>query len=112
MREIKAIVRQQRIAAVLQALREFSAVDPDVESCCRSITVMPVLRPLTHPEPIQQHYSMDLAEPVVNAYRVELFCTDDLVDTITNAIRHAAHTGQPEAGWIAVTEVQLAEAIS
>ena len=54
---------------------------------------------------------MELAEPVVAEYKLELRCADDLADSLVDLIAKAAHTGQPEAGWVVVSEVQRAEEI-
>lgn len=34
-----------------------------------------------------------------------IFCTDDLAPAVINAIRHAAHTGHPGDGVIAISEI-------
>lgn len=108
MKEIKAYIRQYRIADVLQALRDSGLCDPSAAARCHNITVSQVQRPLASADPTQQHYSMDLAEPVVMEYKLELMCPDDLVATLTGLITQAAHTGQPEAGWVFVSEIQQA----
>ncbi|MDT3736785.1 MAG: P-II family nitrogen regulator [Denitratisoma sp.] len=109
MKEIKAFIRQHRIADVLQALRESGLCDPGIAGAgCHNITVSQVQRPLAGAEPAQQHYSMELAEAVVAEYRLELACPDEAADTLVDTIARAAHTGQPDAGWIFVSEIQRA----
>ena len=49
---------------------------------------------------------MDLAEAVVSEYRLELACVDEVADALVDTITKAAHTGQPEAGWIFVNDIQ------
>ena len=108
MKEIKAYIRQYRIANVLQALRDSGLCDLAASAGCHKITVVQVQRPLGGADPAQQHYSMELAEPVVAEYKLELVCADDSVDALADLIAKAAHTGQPEAGWIFVSEIQQA----
>jgi nitrogen regulatory protein P-II 1 len=101
MKEIRAFIRQHRIADVLKALRDLSAA----EAGWHNITVSQVLRPLARAHPAQQHYSMELAEAVVSEYKLDLVCANEVADALMDAIAKAAHTGQPEAGWIFVSEV-------
>lgn len=51
---------------------------------------------------------MDLAEAVVTDCKLELTCADDVAESLVEAIAKAAHTGQPEAGWIFVSDIQRA----
>lgn len=108
MKEIKAYVRKYRIADVLQTLRDSGLCDLGAGAGCHNITVSQVQRPLASADPSQQHYSMDLAEPVIAEYKLELVCADDSVDALADLIAKAAHTGQPEAGWIFVSDIQQA----
>lgn len=109
MKEIKAFVRQHRIADVLQALRDSGLCELGTGGTnCHNITVSQVQRPLASGDSTQQHYSMELAEAVVTEYKLELICADDVVDALVAAIAEAAHTGQPEAGWIFVSDIQHA----
>lgn len=111
MKEIKAYIRKHRISDVLQALRNSGICDLGGATACHNITVSAVQRPLTGADPSQQHYSMDLAEPVVAEFKLELACPDDLVEALSDVIAKAAHTGQPEAGWIFVTDIHRATEI-
>ena len=104
MKEIKAFIRQHRIANVLQALRDLKVADISYHN----ITVSQVQRPLASEDPAQQHYSLDLAEAVVSEYKLDLVCADEVVDELIAAITTAAHTGLPNAGWIFVSEVTTA----
>mgnify|MGYP005859329369 CR=1 FL=1 len=109
MKEIKAFIRQHRIAGVLEALRESVLCDiGGAGHGCHNVTVSAVQRPLADTDPAQQHYSMDLAEAVVTEYKLELVCPDGLADMIVDVIARAAHTGQGDAGWILVSEIQRA----
>ena len=53
----------------------------------------------------EQHYSVDLAESVINESKLELICEDVQVDELVDIIGRAARTGQAEAGWIYVSEI-------
>lgn len=109
MKEIKGFIRQYRIANVLQALRDSGLRQPSVAGTgYHNITVCKVQRPLTSEDPSQQHYSMELAHLMVTEYKLELVCADDSVDALMDLIARAAHTGQPEAGWIFVSDIQHA----
>ncbi|WP_367395199.1 P-II family nitrogen regulator [Cupriavidus sp. Agwp_2] len=113
MKEIKAFVRQHRIANVLAALRDTGHCDmSNSGNGCHNITISKVQRPLASGDPTQQHYSMELAEAVVAEYKLELVCADDVVDVLADAIAMAAATGQAEAGWIFMSEVQRAVRIA
>ena len=91
---------------MLQALRDSGLCDPSAGTGCHNLTVVQVQRPLTSADPSQQHYSMELAEPVVAEFKLELVSADDLADSLVDIIAKAAHTGQPEAGWIFVSDVE------
>lgn len=108
MKEIKAYVRVPRIAGVLEALRDSGLCEPGAAGRCHNFTVVEVQRPLTGADPSQQHYSIDLAEPVVAEFKLEIVCADDVSGTLVDVIARAAHTGQPDAGWIFVSDVQQA----
>lgn len=109
MKEIKAFIRQHRIANVLQALRDSGQCDlGDACNGCHNMTVSKVQRPLASVDPTQQHYSMELAEAVVAEYKLELVCADDVADALADAIVKAAATRQAEAGWIFMSDIQRA----
>lgn len=106
MKEIKAYVHRSRIAGVIQALRESGLCDVDGRSGGRNVTVYEVkgtLEPLGDDE---QHYSIDLAEAVVHEFKLELMCEDTLVERVLEIIRTTARTGQENAGWICVVDLE------
>ncbi|WP_319244917.1 P-II family nitrogen regulator [uncultured Propionivibrio sp.] len=111
MKEIKAVVKPTRIAAVLQVLKSV-AERSSSKGACQHIAVSQVVHPLTPRDHGQPQYSMELAEPVLAYYRVEFVCTDDTVMPVVASIKKAAYTGQPDAGWIVVTETHAIEHIS
>lgn len=108
MKEIKAFIPQYRIADVLEALRDSGLCDLGAGGGCHNVHVARVQRPFAGSDPVQQQYSVELAEPVLSEYKLELLCADDLVDTLMDLVAQAAHTGQPSPGWIVVSEVERA----
>ena len=108
MKEIKAYIRKYRIADVLQALGDSGLCDLATGGGCHNLTISQVQRPFADTDPSQQHYSVELAEPVVAEYKLELVCADDAIDALVDLIAKAAHTGQPEAGWIFVSDLERA----
>lgn len=75
---------------------------------CHNITVSQVQRPFASANPTQQHYSMDPAEAVVAEYKLEMACAEGVADALVNTIAKAVHMGQPEAGWIFLSDIQRA----
>jgi nitrogen regulatory protein P-II 1 len=111
MKEIKAYVHSNRIAAVIAALKESSAWSA-TESGDHNLTVYMVkgsLLPLSEGE---RHYSLELGEEVVNEYKLELHCDDRDVGELVDIIRTHARTGQANAGWIYVVDIAGAVAIA
>ena len=108
MKEIKAFIHQYRIADVLEALRDSGLCHSGAGAGCHNVNVSRVQRPFAGSDPVQQQYSVELPEPVLAEYKLELLCADDLVDTLMNLVTQAAHTGQPSPGWIVVSDVERA----
>ncbi len=108
MREIKAYVRQHRIADVLDALRNSGLCDASDRPGSDNITVVRVERPVADSDLSQQRYSLELAEPIIAEFKLELVCSDDRTDALVEVIAKAARTGSSEAGWIFVSEIQRA----
>ncbi len=71
----------------------------------RNLAVIPVQSLLKAVDAKEQHYSIELAEAVINESKLELICEDHQVDELVEIIERAAHTGQAEAGWIYVSEI-------
>ncbi len=105
MKEIKAYIHNHRIADVIRALKESGRCNANADAGCRNLSVMEVKSLLKPVDAREQHYSVDLAESVINESKLELVCEDDQVDELVAIIKHAGRTGQDEAGWIYVTDV-------
>lgn len=56
----------------------------------------------------EQHYSIELAEVVINESKLELVCEDHQVDELVGLIARTARTGRAEAGWIYVSDIAAA----
>ncbi len=105
MKEIKAYIHNHRIADVIRALKESGLCNPDGTPGCRNLAVIRVQSLLKAVDAKEQHYSIELAEPVINESRLELICEDHQVDELVGIIERTACTGQSEAGWIYVSEI-------
>ena len=105
MKEIKAYIHNHRIADVIRALKESGLCNMDGTPGCRNLAVVPVKILLNALDAREQHYSIELADSVINESKLELICEDHQVDELVGIIERTAHTGQIEAGWIYVTDI-------
>ncbi len=105
MKEIKAYIHNNRIADVIQAVKESGLFNADGTPGCRNLSVIPVQSLLKAIDTKEQHYSIELAEPVINESKLELICEDHQVDELVGIIGLIARTGQAEAGWIYVSDI-------
>ena len=96
--EVKAYIHRNRIADVVSALstagfRNLSVID-----------VQGLLRALDSKE---QQYSVEIGQKVVTQVKLELVCENESrTAEAVSLIREHAKTGQPEAGWIYISEIQ------
>lgn len=105
MKEIKAVIRRQRIGAVIEAIKETGFAAAGSASRARNISVAAVQSLLPAIDAREQHYSLELGEPVIQEYKLELLCEDGDVEALVKAVALAGRAGQEEAGWIYVTDV-------
>lgn len=99
-REIKAYVKRNRIADVVNALYNAGFKNLSV------IDVEGMLKALSGSE---QRYSVEIGQKVVTEVKLELVCeTENRTAEAVALIREHAKTGQPSAGWIYLTEIQSA----
>ena len=55
----------------------------------------------------EQQYSVEIGQKVVTQVKLELVCENESrTAEAVSIIREHAKTGQPEAGWIYISEVQ------
>jgi nitrogen regulatory protein P-II 1 len=103
LREVKAFVHRNRIADVVDALYSANF---------RNLTVIDVQGLLKALDNKEQAYSMKIGQKVVTEVKLELVCEDESRTAEAIAlIREHAKTGQPDAGWIYVSELQASIAI-
>ena len=97
-REVKAYIHRNRIADVVIALssagfRNLSVID-----------VQGLLRALDSKE---QQYSVEIGQKVITEVKLELVCENESrTAEAVSLIREHAKTGQPEAGWIYISEIK------
>ena len=103
MKEIKAFLHPHRISAVTEALRASGLCDLSAGTGCYNLTVSTVQRLFSSAVTGQQHYSLELAEPVVAEAKLELICDDALADQLVVLITKA---GAPGPGWVFTTDIQ------
>ncbi|MFO1511934.1 MAG: P-II family nitrogen regulator [Verrucomicrobiota bacterium] len=88
MKEIKAIIKPFKLEAVVEALREIKGLPAVTISPAHGLSV--------------ERGSFD---QVVKT-KLEIMVTDDLVESVIQAIQKAAHTGNPGDGRIFVIPVE------
>ncbi|MGH8852801.1 MAG: P-II family nitrogen regulator [Telluria sp.] len=108
MKEIKAYVHSNRVADVIAALKACKAWGGDAGDGQHNLTAYVVKGSLLALDNAERHYSVDLGAEVINEYKLEFLCEDMDVDELVSAIRTTAQTGQPNAGWVTVTDITQA----
>jgi len=96
LKEIKAFIHRNRVADVIHALKKAGFRDLSV------IDVKGILKALDSQE---QEYSIEIGEKVITEVKVELVCEVNQLDEAVDIIRDNAHTGQPDAGCIYVSDI-------
>ena len=97
MREIKAYIRRNRIADVVNAL---------YNAGFRNLTVIDVEGMLKTLDGTEQSYSVEIGQKVITEVKLELVCENESrTAEAVGLIRQHAQTGQPQAGWIYVSDV-------
>lgn len=99
MKEIKAFIHRNRVADVVLALERAGF---------RNLSVIDVKGMLKALDTLEQEYSIELGEKAITEVRLELVCADDRAAAAAEIIRTQARTGQPEAGWIYISEIGTA----
>lgn len=107
MKEIKVYLHKQRIAAVIEALREEGQCGfADQGSGCINLAVYAVQGSLKALDIHDQRYSVDLADAVTYEYKLELACEDGDVSRLLDIIRRAASTGHPRSACVFVVDIE------
>jgi nitrogen regulatory protein P-II 1 len=112
MKEIKAYIHSNRIAAVIASLKSSVAWGDDAHGRQNNLTLYVVKGSLSPLHEAERHYSIELGDEVVNEYKLELHCDDEDAQEFVDVIAASGRTGQPAAGWIYVTDVGYAKAIA
>ena len=112
MKEIKVYLHKQRIAAVIEALREEGQCGFADGSGCHNLAVYAVQGSLKALDIHDQRYSVDLADAVTYEYKLELACEDAEVPRLINIIRRAASTGHPRSACVFVVHIEQALTIT
>lgn len=97
MKEIKAIVRKERVQQVLRALDEHGA---------GRVLVCHVHSLGAGVDPEDYRVSMEEGTTYTEKSKVELVCPDEAVDGILSALMTAARTGHPGDGFVVVSPVE------
>ena len=100
MKEIRAYIHNHRIADVIRALKE-----SELRNGYHNLSVTSVKSLLKAMDAREQHYSIELAEAVIDESMLELICEDHQVDELVGIIGRVACTGQSEAGWIYIADI-------
>ena len=103
MKEVKAFIHPHRISSVIDALRGSGFCDMNTNVGCYHLTTSMVQRLHTTQEQGQQHYSVQLGEPVVDEIKLEFICEDDLAEQLIGLVKEA---GKPSPGWIFMGDIQ------
>lgn len=104
MKEIKAFVPASRAADVLETLKQAEEAGVGI----LHLAAFPV-QALRHGSVSGAHYSVELAEEVAPAVKVEVLCPAGEVSRISELIAKEAGAGAGARGWIIVTPTLSAE---
>ena len=100
MKEIKAFIHRNRAADVIRALKGAGV---------NNLSVVDVKGMLAALDERERNYSIELGEEIITMVKLEVVCEDEsrAVEAV-RLIQDNARTGQPEAGWIYISEIQAA----
>jgi len=99
MKEIKAFIHRNRIPDVIHALKSAGFSNLSI------VDVKGTLNALDNKE---QDYSVALGTAIITEMKLELVCGEQNVDDAIRLIREHGRTGQQDAGWIYVIEIDKA----
>lgn len=94
MKEVKAIIKPFMLEGVIDALRQIKGLPGITISAAHSVSA--------------EHGTFDQFDKT----KLEIMVPDDLVETVVEAVRKAAHTGNPGDGRIVVIPVEETVRIS
>lgn len=100
MKEIKAFIHRNRVADVVRALESAGY---------RNLSVIDVKGMLKALDSREQEYSLEVGGKVITEVKLELVCEDEnRTAEAVQLIQKNGRTGQDEAGWIYISEIQAA----
>lgn len=100
MKEIKAFIHRNRAADVIRALKGAGY---------GNLSVVDVKGMLAALDERERDYSIELGEETITEVKLEVVCEDEnRTAEAVRLIQENAKTGQPEAGWIYISEIQAA----
>ena len=111
MKEIKAYIHRNRIADVVQALKDSEPFAGREGASHHNLTAYQVKGSLSVLDEHDRCYSLDLGDSVIDMYKLEFVCRDEDVDELVSVIRETAHTGKGNSGWVYVSEVLRVERV-
>lgn len=104
LREVKAFVNRNRITEVVDAL---------YNAGFRNLTIIDHHGLLRMFETTEHEYPAEIDQKVTSEVKLEMVCEDEnRTAEAISLIREHAKTGQPQAGWIYVTEVKTSVEIT
>ncbi|GMR07065.1 MAG: hypothetical protein BMS9Abin26_0067 [Gammaproteobacteria bacterium] len=100
MKEIKAFIHRNRVADIVRALGAAGF---------RNLSVIDVKGMLKALDTKERKYSIEIGSEVITEMKLELVCGDDnRTAEAVRIIQKHGQTGQSEAGWIYISEIQAA----
>jgi nitrogen regulatory protein P-II 1 len=100
MKEVKAFIHRNRAADVIRALRGAGF---------NNLSVVDVKGMLEALDSKEREYSIELGEETITEVKLELVCADEAQATAAaRIIQDKGRTGQAEAGWVYISEIQTA----
>ena len=112
MKELKAYVQKERVADVIDALKNSAVWGGVGGDAAHNLAVYLVRGLVAAGADQQRRYSTELGDEVVNEFKLELICADSEVAEIVRVIGAAARTGDANAGWITVGDLEQAVRIT
>ena len=99
MKEIKAFIHRNRITDVIHALKGAGFGNLSI------VDVKGTLKALDDKE---QDYSVELGTAIITEMKLELVCEEQRMDDAIQLIREHGRTGQEDAGWVYVIDIDQA----
>ena len=96
-------IHPHRISSMIDALRGSGVCDMNTNVGFYLLTTSMVQRLHTTHEKGQQHYSVQLGEPVVDEIKLEFICEYDLFEQLIRLVKVA---GKPSPDWIFMSDIQ------